>query len=212
MVWQTVDRGRGHRVLIATILIPVKSRIAAQERPLEARQRLLDDREVYRSRPKRLGKLGLICRVVTNLRNGNIVSLIHLQRVDHGKRRLRLQAGSAAIPELERIERCIQKGRGIAFARQSADALCNRSAIREADIWVMARSAGYRVAFRQPRVVEEFSPQRDRFRGWRVVGRNRNWRQPERSFDGDNLTKGFFTRRGPTSNAKGQASSEQNGM
>src|SRR5580698_3855915 len=69
---QTVDRGRRHCMLIAAKLIPIKSRIAAQQCSFEARQRFLNEREGDGSRPKRLGKLGLVGWIITNLRNGNV--------------------------------------------------------------------------------------------------------------------------------------------
>ena len=78
---QAANGRRRERLLVAALLVFVKRRVAAEQSAFEARQRLLNEAEGDGSRPKRLGKLGLIRWIMTDLGHKNIVSLIHLQRV-----------------------------------------------------------------------------------------------------------------------------------
>ena len=218
MVWQTAqlprfrifkdgeaaDGSGRKRLLVAAVLILIKRRVAAEQRPFEAGQRLLNEREGYGSRPERPGKLGLIGRIAANLGNRNVVRLIHLHRVGNRKGGLRLELGSATIPELKRRVGRIQQGWSVAHADHSADPMRNRASIGETDVWIMAGGAGQSIVFGQPRVVEELAAQGDRFHGWRVVRGNRHRRQPQGGLDIDNLTDWLFIRRGSTSNAEDQ--------
>src|ERR1700678_2603930 len=103
---ETSDRSGRERLFVLPILILIKRRVPAEQRPLETCQRLLNLLEGDGSWPEGLSKLGLIGGVFANLRDRNLVLLIHLHRIPNRSGGLLLQTLRAAIPELQgRIRR-----------------------------------------------------------------------------------------------------------
>ncbi len=66
----------------------------------------------------------------------------------------------------------------------------------------MAGGAGHGIVFRQPHVIEQLAAQRYGLCGGRVVGRDRDRRQPQRSPEFDHLADWPVAASVSTSNAK----------
>src|SRR4051794_17090621 len=100
------DRFGAERVLVASIAIPIKGRVTAQDGPLEAGERRFDVMDG--DSPRAEGTLEAIppdrifVELLRELCRQVLVRYVHLHRIRDGSARLLFQPACATIPKQER--------------------------------------------------------------------------------------------------------------
>ena len=180
---QSALRGRRKRLLVMSIVIAVKGRIARKHGPFERSNGLGHKLDVDLVRAPRLPEEHYVFGVRQHALHNSVERVRHFDRIRHRSLRLLFQAGGAAIPELQGVVGRIDHRRRVPGAGLAANAVRDLVFIRKAKLRRMARRARNRAIHRKLWVVIEPPPQRNRVLGRRITRRYRHRRQAQRSLD-----------------------------
>ena len=142
---------RRHRAAISG-LVPVVWRVAGNDRPLEARNRLRHPFDIDLLAAERLGEQRPVTRDVPQPRHHSVVRIAHFDRIGHRPFRLLFERPRAPIPKLRERVDAIDHGGRAAAALLPLDTRGHRRAVGEPVLRRVARRAAHGLVRREPPV------------------------------------------------------------